>query len=883
MEESESRPVGDAKPRLRGRKMKTPWTVHASEFSARWLITIGGIGTIVSVSLVFLYLLWVVYPLFWPPAEVTLSLDTKNVFSERAPLHVRIDEYRQAAWALYSDGSVETILLETGEVIDTQQAVEGEITALSYQHDQNHLALGMADGSLRFGVIGFKPSFVAVEDLPEKIRELTPGEVAPLLKGVVEKTAQGQFRLQTVKVEFDPAVSISEEPIHVVGHYIPTAGQQGLSKPVPKFAAVDAAGRAQFGIVEYEENLLTGESSAVAKQLRDLPLESNEIPLHLALFTSGDNVAVTWADGNLQRFDVRGREKAALAEKTNVLQKGGERLTAVRLHQGRETLLFGDARGNLVGWFRVRNSAGNESTGDGFTLTKVHELPAGTAAVVSIAPSLRSRMAAVGYANGEVRVFDVTTENEVIAIASGLEDLAQAQIAPKDDALLVSGGDRLLRYRFDAKYPEATISSLFFPVWYEGYTQPISMWQSSSGSEGPEMKLGLFPLIFGTLKATFYCMLLGAPLALLAAIYTSEFLQPSVRQYVKPLIEIMASLPSVVLGFLAALVFAPIVERAVPMILCCMVTVPLSYLIGAYLWQLLPNQVNLRMKPYKLIFYFPPLVIGIALGWLIGPTAERLFYAGDMMAWLDGQKGSGAGGWLLLLLPLSALATAVLVSVLVNPFVRSWIHGRVEEGRVPSRFAFALGNFGKFLLGGLFAFGLALAVSYGLSAVGFDPRGTYVDTYVQRNALVVGVVMGFAVIPIIYTIADDALNTVPQHLRSASLGCGATPWQTAVRVVIPTGMSGLFSALMIGLGRAVGETMIVLMAGGNTPVKDWNLFNGFRTLAANIAVELPEAAAGTTHYRTLFLCALSLFVLTFLVNTVAEVVRLRFRRRAYQL
>jgi phosphate transport system permease protein len=96
-------------------------------------------------------------------------------------------------------------------------------------------------------------------------------------------------------------------------------------------------------------------------------------------------------------------------------------------------------------------------------------------------------------------------------------------------------------------------------------------------------------------------------------------------------------------------------------------------------------------------------------------------------------------------------------------------------------------------------------------------------------------------------------------------------------------MSGLFSAVMIGLGRAVGETMIVLMAAGNTPVLEWNIFNGFRTLSANIAVELPEAAQGSTHFRTLFLAALVLFTMTFILNTVAEVVRMRFRRRAYQL
>jgi len=88
---------------------------------------------------------------------------------------------------------------------------------------------------------------------------------------------------------------------------------------------------------------------------------------------------------------------------------------------------------------------------------------------------------------------------------------------------------------------------------------------------------------------------------------------------------------------------------------------------------------------------------------------------------------------------------------------------------------------------------------------------------------------------------------------------------------------------MIGLGRAVGETMIVLMATGNTPVMDWNVFSGFRTLSANIAVELPESVPNDTHYRVLFLAALVLFAITFVVNTFAELVRQRFRKRAFQL
>jgi phosphate transport system permease protein len=243
---------------------------------------------------------------------------------------------------------------------------------------------------------------------------------------------------------------------------------------------------------------------------------------------------------------------------------------------------------------------------------------------------------------------------------------------------------------------------------------------------------------------------------------------------------------------------------------------------------------------------------------------------------LDGQIGSGTGGWMLLLFPLSCVGMALLVSMFVTPRLRAWGGGW-------SRTRFAVLDLAKFLLGCAATVTVAYAVSAALAAIGWDPRGSFIDTYVQRNAMVVGFIMGFAVIPIIYTISDDALGAVPESLRAGSLGSGATPWQTAIRVVVPTAMSGLFSALMIGLGRAVGETMIVLMAAGNTPVLEWNIFNGFRTLSANIAVELPEAVINSTHYRMLFLAALTLFAITFVVNTVAELVRLRFRKRAFQL
>jgi phosphate transport system permease protein len=304
--------------------------------------------------------------------------------------------------------------------------------------------------------------------------------------------------------------------------------------------------------------------------------------------------------------------------------------------------------------------------------------------------------------------------------------------------------------------------------------------------------------------------------------------------------------------------------------------VPLSFLFAAYLWQLLPSDVTVRLSRFRLFFIMAVLPLGVWVGVQLGPLVERWLFAGNVKEWLDGQRGSGTGGWILLLLPLAGLFTAVMFAQQVNPWLRrkstNWT--RTQGGLV---------ELAKFTAGVIFTIASAWFIAWALNELKLDPRGTFVGTYVQRNALVVGFAMAFAIIPLIYTIADDALSTVPEHLRSASLGAGATPWQTAVRIVIPTAASGLFSALMIGLGRAVGETMIVLMAAGNTPIMDWNIFQGFETLSMALATELPEAAKNSTHYRVLFLAALTLFIVTFVVNTVAEVVRQRFRRRAYEL
>jgi phosphate transport system permease protein len=152
-------------------------------------------------------------------------------------------------------------------------------------------------------------------------------------------------------------------------------------------------------------------------------------------------------------------------------------------------------------------------------------------------------------------------------------------------------------------------------------------------------------------------------------------------------------------------------------------------------------------------------------------------------------------------------------------------------------------------------------------------------TYDQRNSLVVGFALGFAVIPIIFTISEDALSNVPESLTSASLALGASRWQTVRKVVLPAASGGIFAAVMLGFGRAIGETMIVLMATGNTPIMDMSPFNGFRAMSACIAVEIPEAPVGGTLFRVLFLIAFLLFIFTFIINSLSAIIGDRLRKK----
>jgi phosphate transport system permease protein len=362
----------------------------------------------------------------------------------------------------------------------------------------------------------------------------------------------------------------------------------------------------------------------------------------------------------------------------------------------------------------------------------------------------------------------------------------------------------------------------------------------------------------------------------MAAIYTSEFVHTSVRATVKPVMELMESLPTVVLGFLAALVIAPLVEEWIAAVLLGFIAVPMGLMLGAFVWQMLPTPVALRFNGLpKFALMAVMIVLACLVAYGLGPLFELALFDGDFIAWTNG-AGDGTPFMFLLQLPLAYLVVSWGFHRVYGHFLRDRMRSmdRPAAGRL---------DFLRWIAFFFAAMALSYAVALLFTSIGFDPRGNVVDSYQQRNALVVGFAMAFAVIPSIYTLCEDALNAVPSHLRAGSLAAGATPWQTAKWIVLPTAASGVFSAVMMGMGRAVGETMIVVMAAGNTPIMEWNIFSGLRTLSANIAIELPEAVKDGTNYRVLFLAALTLFLMTFVINTIAELIRQRFRKRAFNL
>lgn len=838
------------------------------------IITIGGILVIMAVLGILVFLVIQTVPLFLG-GKTTGSHSYKLALSIKGMIHTGVDEYKSIAYVIQKDGKIHLFHARTGHILnEVNLDLQGkEISNISVSIDQKDIALGLNDGTIQLGKITFQTSIVTQGNLPNGLEKLDERDQTNGMD-IYSKIPGNQYRriYFNIALEENVVVGSSNQPLKALHYRV--SGEAERQKKA--FITIDSNGKAILNMLTSRANLMTGKRKTVMKS-SILPLLNTDIPIHSVLMTENAGmVIITTIDGRAYRFDTRKFEAPKLVEITPLLPKNVQ-LTVFRYLNGGQSILVGGDDGSMSIFFVINDN--KRGTVDKKALIQARTFEPEKSPVVHIISSSRGKSFAAIYKNGDVIIHHGTSQKKLMNLENHRAvSSVSAMLAPRLDGLMTVDEKGIVEMlEFSVPHPETTFRTLFQKVWYEGYSEPSYTWQSSAGTDDYEQKFSLIPLIFGSIKAAFYSMMFAVPIAILGAIYTAEFVEPRIKNIIKPAMEMMASLPSVVLGFVAALVLAPIVENWISAVLFSFLLIPLSLIIGSFIWQLLPTDMMIRWQGYpKMIamFLLISLAMFFAANW--GGYIESLFFAGDFKAWLNYDIGSGQPFLFLLLLPVILLLT----SMLLTSNYKKYIHQYTKNLSRMALFSFeVLRWILTVLLTVLFTYGAAKF----LTLLGVDARNSFVGTYVQRNTLVVGFAMGFAVIPIIYTLAEDALSSVPDHLRAASLGCGATVWQTTIFVVLPAAISGVFSAVMIGMGRAVGETMIVVMAAGNTPLLDWNVFNGLRALSATIAVELPEAVKDGTLYRILFLSGLVLFAITFVINTLAEIIRLRFRKRTTQL
>jgi len=726
---------------------------------AQWLITVGGISVLFTLVLIFLYLLYVIKPIF---ESAKIEPVGQFELNTTAPiLSTGVDELKEVAFQINQQGQIEFYQLaksaanEKGALILTESLITDNTSLLNVIESgvDNKLLLDSA-GNIQLIAAKFFSNF------DSGTREIIPSVGYPLGEETISVDENGEMFTQ---LSF------------------------GLNEEKAVFVGFTRDNRLIKTSLIAEDDFTYDSAYETNYQEIDFPVDHvDEIlvtpDMALAFVRSDDQIFVY----NLDDEDVV-ELKATIIPSLEQSSTKPEHVTSMALLSGSSSILIGNSAGKVTQWFEVATDNGRQ-----FKSIRTFNV-SDTEAVTAIYTEQFRKSFYTLTPSGQLGAFYTTSEADLWRGQLTTSQPTAFAISPRADGLVIIDDKQLKIFSVENEHPEVTWSALWEEVWYEGYPEPEFIWQSTSGSDDFEGKFSLVPISFGTMKAAMYAMMFAVPIALSAAIYTAYFMTSGMRRKVKPTIELMEALPTVILGFLAGLWLAPIIENYLPAIAMLLVFLPLSVFLTAFAWHKLPKEMKNKIpETWAPILLLPVLILAGASAFALSPVFETMFFGGDVRQYITNDLG-----------------------------------------------------------------------------IDFD----------QRNSLVVGIAMGFAVIPTIFSMAEDAIFSVPKHLTSGSLALGATQWQTLAKVVLLTASPGIFSAVMMGLGRAVGETMIVLMATGNTPILDWSIFQGMRTLAANIAVEMPESEVGSSHYRILFLAAFVLFVFTFIFNTFAELIRQRLREK----
>lgn len=720
----------------------------------------GGIIVILAVLGIFFFILSQVLPLF-QKAKVT--------FVEKIPLPAQnyqvlgTDEWGELPFFLTQDGTLTFFDVHTKQIKNTNKIKSlNQFSAFSYQPKTKTIVLATDNHQFKLVTIHYEALF------ENQRRVLRP----EFQESDFFSLGDSRYRVMATSVSVASRLQVASLAVHNQKHLV-------------SLASLD------------KTQTLMGDSQIQLQKVIDLTPFITEEPQDLFLNDSGESLIVTTKLGGVYYFEITDQNVALKQFFKPFKNLEIKNIATAGFLFGGVSIIFTNTTGeNRV--FSLYRQEGQEIRLFGQT----KEFPS-----LGETPHL-------SLANQRNKSFLLAAKNRTSLRYSTTSAIRWEDTLPFEPTLavinekntkmfFVDTQNTLQVYDLNDPHPEAGWATFFGKIWYEGFSQPEFFWQSTGGSDSFETKLSLVPLLIGTFKGTLYAMLFSVPIGLMAAIYTSQFLSQRMRAVVKPTMEIMASFPSVILGFIGALWLAPLLEDKVPGFFCMLILSPLVLYAFGYAWSYAESKKLIKGKVgFEFLISMPLLLVVAWLSFELGPVVEKVFFT------------------------------------VTDP----------HSQKTVADFRLWWGEFaGK--------------------------------NFEQRNALIVGFVMGFAVIPIIFTIAEDALSSVPLGIKSASLALGASRWQTTKWVVLPTAAAGIFSALMVGLGRAVGETMIVVMATGNTPIMDWDMFSGMRTLSANLAVELPEAPHFSTLYRTLFFGALLLFLMTFVLNTLAEILRQHFREK----
>jgi phosphate transport system permease protein len=732
-----------------------------------WVIRIGGVGVIAAVFCIFFFIFIEILPLF-RSADVDprddWALSSAATPSPEKIVVVGADEWAEMPFVYLGGDQVIFRNKESKQETAIKLPELSEVTVRSVHFDavNKRVAIGAVDGRVGSFLISYDVAFEA-----ENKRKLTP------------------------KVTFEKWLDAPASAGEVVSV---SYGDSGSDRTVISERITEGSATVTIDKMAQKKTLM-GTGKLEVTGTFDVTPELSAKPMLVRSSPNGTMALVACEDGKIDYFFTEGSDKP---EKRQTFQPfANQQIAEMDFLFGGVSIVITAASGQQEVWSLLRPEGENVRV---FARTKT--FPALAAGEMTFAASQRNK-AFFTVSNTSASLRYSTTEKVRWSGTLPFIPAAASFDGKSEHVILANAEGRVLMMELHDPHPEAGWQAFFGKVWYEGASKPEYTWQSTGGSDEFEPKLSQIPLIIGSLKGTFYALLFSLPIALLAAVFSANYLPASAKRILKPTMEIMASLPSVVLGFLAGLWLAPLIETKVPSILLACLAIPVTAALCGMIASRLPRTVRNRIEGGReWIVLLPLLAVAFFVAWQMGPVLEKLLFV-----YKDPSSGETIADF------------------------RLWW-----------------------------------------------PQFTGLP-YDQRNSMVVGFMMGFAVIPIIFTIAEDSLSNVPKSLTAASAALGASRWQVVRTIVLPIASPGIFSAIMIGLGRAVGETMIVVMASGNTPLTEWNMFNGMRPLSANIAVEMPEAAVHSTHYRTLFLGALLLFIFTFALNTIAEIFRDRLRNR----